>query len=128
MHCVRFIYVKRVLEISISITFSTGSNLTMASSSFAVLCPSARTRRGRSGPRQVEAAGKLRLASTILSPWPRLARACSRSGDTMEGIPCSSAALKCTSERKAAVLLGIKFWRVTVDSGGPMTAPYNHRS
>ena len=78
-----------------------GSSLTMASSRSGMLCPSARTRRGRPGPRQVEAAGKLRLASTILSPWPRLASASSRSGDTMEGTPCNSAALKCTSEWKA---------------------------
>ena len=105
-----------------------GSSLTMASSRSGMLCPSARTRRGRPGPRLVEAAGKLRLASTILSPWPRLASASSRSGDTMEGIPCSSAVLKCTLEQKAAVILGIKFRRVTVDSGGPMTAPYDHHS
>ena len=69
-------------------------NCMMASSMRGPECPSARTRRGRPGPRQVEAAGKLRSASTILSPAPRLASSCSSEGDTIEGMEWSNVSLK----------------------------------
>ena len=69
-------------------------NCMMASSMRGPECPSARTRRGRPGPRQVEAAGKLRSASTIRSPAPRLASSCSSEGDTMEGMEWSKVYLK----------------------------------
>ena len=69
-------------------------NCMMASSRRGPECPSARTRRGRPGPRQVEAAGKLRSASTILSPAPRLASSCSSEGDTIEGMEWSNVSLK----------------------------------
>ena len=38
----------------------------------------------------MEAEGKLESAKTILSPCPMLARACSSSGDKMEGMPFST--------------------------------------